>query len=71
MSQRCFSLIILQKKRFGICIRIEIDCTRNRYCFVYFVFLFGQIYRDGATPIKFGIKPLNNPGNPSYLIICL
>ena len=29
------------------------------------------VYLAGATPIKFGIKPLNNPRNPSYLRIYL
>jgi hypothetical protein len=28
-------------------------------------------YRDGATPSRFGIRPLKRPGTPSYLIICL
>ena len=28
-------------------------------------------YRDGATPIKFGIRPLKSPGIPSYFKICL
>jgi len=68
MHERSFTFHWFHEKSFGICIGKEIDRSRTiierSSCFTCRI---KRSYREGATPTRFGTRPLNSPGTPSYL----